>query len=272
MYKNHAGNRHVRQKATEEKQELEKVAETALTVFQRFFTKLTKTYVPSWKGLIIIAVVVFIEMIFLTISRNLAEQQVAPTNQITNQARIAYQDAVGQSYGPISSNIVTVDLLPLPTLLPSPSPTPPPAGGSTPTPTILPTPLVVTAAPILVGDTTPPEQITSLVVDAVTNNTISVSWKAPGDDGILGTASSYDLRISDKEINTSDQSSWNRATSVMNEPIPLPVGTTQTYIFSSLTPNVSYWIAIAAADEVGNVSPFSNVVSAFPTKRRKTKT
>src|SRR3989344_858375 len=238
MHKNHLKH-HMRHEPTAEKKEIEEAAQGALATFQRFFTTLKETYVPSWKGFTVIiaaAVAILIETTFLSISRNLAQQQAAPANQITNQAQVTYQDPSGNSYGPLMSNSVVVDVLPLP----SPSPAP-------------------------IGDTTAPEQIVSLAVDATTDTTLSVSWQAPGDDGAVGTASSYDLRVSDKEIKGSDKDSWDKAVPAPNEPTPLPAGTPQTYIFTGLTPNTTYWIALIASDEANNVSTLSNIVFATTT-------
>lgn len=88
---------------------------------------------------------------------------------------------------------------------------------------------------------------------------ITLTWTAPGDDGNAGQAAQYDLRYSLSPITTQN---FAGATSVSGEPAPQPAGNTETFAVTGLTPGTTYYFAIKAADEAGNWSPMSNVVSS----------
>src|SRR5205085_7053488 len=89
-----------------------------------------------------------------------------------------------------------------------------------------------------VSDTTAPSTITDLIVSAVTSNTVTLSWTAPGDDGNAGTATSYDVRYRTNAITSNN---WSSSTLAANEPAPLVAGTTQSFTINGLTPNRSYF-------------------------------
>ncbi len=94
--------------------------------------------------------------------------------------------------------------------------------------------------------------------ESSSSTTITISWKAPGDDGSMGTASQYDIRYSTSLIT---EANWATATQVAGEPAPTTAGVVQTYTVSGLTPFTTYYVAIKAADEVPNWSGLSNVVT-----------
>ena len=48
----------------------------------------------------------------------------------------------------------------------------------------------------LEGDTTPPATVADLTPSNVTTTSVTLTWTAPGDDGLTGTAASYDIRYS----------------------------------------------------------------------------
>ncbi|MDZ7291412.1 MAG: hypothetical protein ONB42_15875, partial [candidate division KSB1 bacterium] len=108
-------------------------------------------------------------------------------------------------------------------------------------------------------DIWPPEAVTSLQVASVFPSTISLRWQAPGDDGNKDTAKSYDLRYSTQPINDAN---FDFATRVTAVPTPSPAGTMETVAISGLKSGTTYYFALKTADEVGNVSDLSNVVSA----------
>ncbi len=111
-----------------------------------------------------------------------------------------------------------------------------------------------TAAPDLIR----PAPI-AITVTGQTDSTVSLQWTAVGDDSLTGTATSYDLRYSTTAITASNFAS---ATQVTNEPTPLVAGTVQTYTVRNLTRQTTYYFAIKAIDDAGNVSAISNVPSA----------
>jgi parallel beta-helix repeat protein len=107
-------------------------------------------------------------------------------------------------------------------------------------------------------DCTPPGAVTDLIVTGTTSDSATVTWKAPGDDGNVGTATTYDIRYSTSEIT---ETNWDSAIQCLGEPVPNPAGTTETYTVTDLSPGTTYYFALKTADEVPNWSPLSNVVS-----------
>lgn len=113
------------------------------------------------------------------------------------------------------------------------------------------------------SDAEPPSSIRDLAATAG-ENSATLTWTATGDNGIEGTASSYELRYSYSEIN---QSNWEAAT--IYEPshswIPLPYGSSESYQVTGLVGNLKHFFAIVAFDEADNASGVSNPASATPT-------
>ncbi|MCP4674670.1 MAG: hypothetical protein GY854_03980, partial [Deltaproteobacteria bacterium] len=83
-------------------------------------------------------------------------------------------------------------------------------------------------------------------------STIVVSWTAPGDDGAVGQASSYDLRIG--ECPYDHQS----AASVLTDE-PRAAGQSENVRIGNLEPG-DYCLGLKTADEAGNESTLSNTV------------
>ena len=107
-------------------------------------------------------------------------------------------------------------------------------------------------------DTTPPARITNLAITTTAPNSITLGWTAPGDDGAVGQASSYDIRYSRSSINAGN---WASATQAGGEPTPGPAGTSESFTVAGLSPNTRYYFAVRASDEVPNQSELSNVVN-----------
>ena len=93
----------------------------------------------------------------------------------------------------------------------------------------------------------------------VTETTVQLSWTAPGDDSTSGIAAQYDVRWSASPINGSNFASATRVTGMS---APQLAGSTETVTITGLTPNTPYWFALQTADESGNWSAISNIVSA----------
>lgn len=87
-------------------------------------------------------------------------------------------------------------------------------------------------------------------------DSVTLSWTAPGDDSVTGTAAAYDLRMSTSPI---DDASWDSATPVTGLPAPQPPGTTEYAVVRGLTQGTTYWFAIKTSDHAGNWSALSNV-------------
>lgn len=92
---------------------------------------------------------------------------------------------------------------------------------------------------------------------ATTPTSVTLQWTAPGDDGAIGTATQYDIRVATSVIN---EGNFGAASRVNGAPAPLAAGSTQSMDVTGLTPSTSYWFAIKTADEQGNWSPISNLV------------
>jgi hypothetical protein len=105
------------------------------------------------------------------------------------------------------------------------------------------------------GDTTAPAAVANLAVSQVTINSVTLTWKAPGDDGSTGTATLYDIRYSASQIT---QANWPSATQVSHEPSPKPAGTSESFTVTGLQAGKTYYFAMKTADEVPNWSAVSN--------------
>jgi hypothetical protein len=86
---------------------------------------------------------------------------------------------------------------------------------------------------------------------------VRLNWTAPGDDGVFGRASHYDIRYSDSTVT---EDNWYLATRIDYAPSPGNSGQSQYYIVTDLDPATSYYFAIKTADDLYNWSPLSNVV------------
>ncbi|MGH7680482.1 MAG: fibronectin type III domain-containing protein [Candidatus Eiseniibacteriota bacterium] len=93
-----------------------------------------------------------------------------------------------------------------------------------------------------------------------TDSTVVLQWTAPGDDGTVGRATSYDLRYRTVTISGTDTTGWwNSATQVSGEPAPGVSGATDSMRVRGLVPATTYYFIVRAADEVPNWSGFSNL-------------
>jgi hypothetical protein len=92
------------------------------------------------------------------------------------------------------------------------------------------------------------------------DSTVALTWTATGDDGSVGTATSYDLRYRTVAISGTDTLTWwNAATRVTGLPVPHASGATDSMRVRGLTPLTTYYFILKAADEIPNWSGYSNV-------------
>jgi hypothetical protein len=118
--------------------------------------------------------------------------------------------------------------------------------------------LVIIAALALLGALHP----TLATAQTSADSSVVLLWTAPGDDGTVGRASSYDIRYRTTTISGTDTTSWwNAATQVVGEPVPGTSGATDSMRVRSLTPLTTFYFLIRAADEVPNWSGFSNLAT-----------
>ncbi len=116
----------------------------------------------------------------------------------------------------------------------------------------------------LAGTCTPPDEIAPAAIAGMTattptTTTATVYFVAPGDDGAVGTAASYDLRWATAPIT---DATWAAATPVAGEPTPGPAGAEQTITVTGLTDSTPYFFAIKTTDDASQESPLSNVATA----------
>jgi Fibronectin type III domain len=109
----------------------------------------------------------------------------------------------------------------------------------------------------LARSASPPESATLLSAATA----VTLRWTAPGDDGMSGRATAYQLRYSMAPIT---EASFDAATPVAGVPAPGLPGSTETFMVSGLLPNRMYYFAVKTLDEAGNRSALSNVV-VYPT-------
>jgi len=123
-------------------------------------------------------------------------------------------------------------------------------------------PLRVTELYVLVDytpDTVGPSATSNLATNAPTSNSISLTWTAPGDDGFMGTATSYDIRYSTSVIN---EGNWASATQATGEPTPSAGGSGESFTVTGLSAGTTYYFAMKTTDDATNTSSLSNVPSA----------
>jgi len=127
----------------------------------------------------------------------------------------------------------------------------------TPTPNYSPLSNVATATTL--ADTTPPGAVTNLAAGSPTGTSINLTWTAPGDDGNVGTATSYDIRYAASAIT---QANWASATQVTGEPAPAAGGSSESFTVPGLSPSTTYFFALKTTDDKGNTSAVSNSPNA----------
>ena len=109
---------------------------------------------------------------------------------------------------------------------------------------------------ILTLSAVPSFALTSVVMEGTS---IKLHWTAPGDDGAIGRASSYEIRCSTQNCGVDTASWWNKAVTCPGVPTPSPSGYTDSFTIIGLEPDSTYYIAIRAVDNVGNWSEVSNI-------------
>lgn len=119
---------------------------------------------------------------------------------------------------------------------------------------------IVSAPTPSATDELSPAAVVDLGVDSVTYNAAFLSWTASGDDGLKGTATTYQMRYGTDSANLVND--WNSATVATMLPTPAMSGMTETYQLNELTSGDTYYAALKVLDEAANVSDLSNIVSA----------
>ena len=102
-----------------------------------------------------------------------------------------------------------------------------------------------------------PDPITDLAATP-DGDAVTLTFTATGDDGAVGTATSYDVRYSTTPIVT--DADFDAATPATGEPAPQVAGTTETFRIEGLAFSTTYYIAMKVEDNSFNISDLSNVV------------
>lgn len=110
---------------------------------------------------------------------------------------------------------------------------------------------------IVTSDSTPPAVVTDLVASPSGTQSIVLYWTAVGDDGVSGTATSYDLRYA-----TAEGARWEAMTQATGEPTPQEAGAAETMQILGLENGITHYFRIRTSDEEGNSSGISNIASA----------
>ena len=115
-------------------------------------------------------------------------------------------------------------------------------------------PSATTSQPV---DVVAPAVVANLYVQSVTSTSAVLTWTAPGDDGAVGLASTYDIRSG---ASSATVSGWTAAFRAAGEPTPFAAGATQTFTFSDLSPSSTFYVGLKSQDEVPNTSGLSNII------------
>ncbi len=119
--------------------------------------------------------------------------------------------------------------------------------------------LIIFRGPRAFEDLTHPGAVFNLTATAKTATSIELIWSAPGDDGFIGQASTYDIRYS---MGTITDANWDSTTQYTGESLPGVAGHPDTLLISELDVDTDYFFALKTADDVPLWSNLSNVATA----------
>jgi len=105
-------------------------------------------------------------------------------------------------------------------------------------------------------DRIPPSPVRILNAFALSSSQLQLSWECVGDDGMLGTAATYDIRYAKEMLS---ELNWEEATEIIGEPWPRSAGNYQSHIVGGLEGGQMYCFAMKVIDDAGNVSELSSV-------------
>src|SRR3989344_8815389 len=111
---------------------------------------------------------------------------------------------------------------------------------------------------VLADTSTPPADIMDLEAVNVGSSSAQFKWTAPGADGLVEPATSYDFRMSTSSITLA---TWGTKARVLGTPTPGQPGTQETFTLAGLTPSTAYYFAIRGVDSLGVLSQFFNIVA-----------
>lgn len=118
----------------------------------------------------------------------------------------------------------------------------------------------IASSRMILTETIPPSPISDLTFTNPSISAAALSWTAPGDDGLAGTSTSYDIRYI-KGAESLSEENWFSAISFLNPPKPQAAGAGETFAIVGFDHETTYSIGIKAVDDAGNRSSLSNVIS-----------
>jgi len=110
-------------------------------------------------------------------------------------------------------------------------------------------------------ETMPPSPVEDLEVSELATGQYLLSWTARGDDGVLGTATTYDVRY--RRFGVISDENWSSSTRVKNLPVPKAAGEREELVVDVPYPKTNYSFAIKTGDEVTNWSRLSDPALAL---------
>ena len=114
-------------------------------------------------------------------------------------------------------------------------------------------------------DNIAPSSITNLEAGSLNYDRVRLTFTTPGDDGISGRASFYDVRYDTAQIS---EANFKQATQLSNVNAPKIAGAIDTIEIAGLQGMTKYYFAIKAGDEVLNLSPLATVSITTPAPPR----
>ena len=112
-------------------------------------------------------------------------------------------------------------------------------------------------------DLEPPAAPRDPVVMSATGNEARLAFAAPGDDGLTGPISAYEIRYSVESELTAE----NFADGIRLEdgvPAPGPAGEQRDFVVAGLLPETDYYVGIRAVDDCRNVGPITFIHFSTP--------
>lgn len=113
--------------------------------------------------------------------------------------------------------------------------------------------LTTLSAPVELPDRVAPATISNLRIAELRPDAVTLAWTAPGDDGMRGTATAYDLRYAEYPIES--PSDFAGATPVNTLPPPDTAGTAERITLTDVPKGVPLYFGLEAVDNVGNAAP-----------------
>lgn len=116
-------------------------------------------------------------------------------------------------------------------------------------------------ATVIVADTLAPSSITNLTATAQSHRKVRLQWSAPGNDGAVGQAATYEIRYSASAI--TDDATCTSGIAVNHSVTPAAVGSPEVLDLDIFAPGTQYHFCIRAYDANGNRGTWAGSVQAL---------